>query len=73
MAFGMPSREGSVVGSDEMFTLTPKEKALSSQAQWYVYSTMHISQERVRVRRTSRGCWLGGRTQSKTFVLTQET
>ena len=26
-----------------MFKLSRKEKALSSQAQWYVYSTMHIS------------------------------
>jgi len=44
MAFGMPTGEGNVVGSDKnFFRLTPKEKALSSQAQWYVYSTMHIS------------------------------
>ena len=42
MSFGMPGKEGGVVGG-VMFTLTRKEKALSSQAQWYTYSTMHIS------------------------------
>ena len=44
MSFGMPNGEGAVVGTDNnKFMLTRKEKALSSQAQWYVYSTMHIS------------------------------
>ena len=42
MSFGMPNKEGSVVGTG-IFMLTKKEKALSSQAHWYVYSTMHIS------------------------------
>ena len=44
MSFGMPNGEGGVVETDNnKFMLTRKEKALSSQAQWYVYSTMHIS------------------------------
>jgi hypothetical protein len=70
MSFGMPTA-GGVVGSDaiSMFRMTKKEKALSSQAQWYVYSTMHISKsefESLMFRRML----AGGDDTEKVFVLT---
>ena len=45
MAYGMPTAEGEMVGAEtgSMFLLTKKEKSLSSQAEWYVYSSMQIS------------------------------
>ena len=72
MNFGMPTIEGIVVGTymATIFKLTKKEKALSSQAQWYVYSTMHISKsefESVLFKRML----AGGEDLEKTFVLSQ--
>jgi hypothetical protein len=46
MQYGMPAPNGEgMVGTDSLatFKLTKKERSLSAQAQWYVYSTMQIS------------------------------
>jgi len=72
MGFGMPTEEGIVVGTNmaTMFRLSKKEKALSSQAQWYVYSTMHISKsefESVLFKRML----AGGEDSEKVSVLSQ--
>ena len=72
MAFGMPNKDGTVVGSDSMFSLTKKEKALSSQAQWYVYSTMKISKSELESFYFKR-MLAGGRTQRRPSCSLRET
>ncbi|KAL1504104.1 hypothetical protein AB1Y20_010514 [Prymnesium parvum] len=43
MAYGMPNIEGNDIDSMAKFSLSKRERSLSAQAQWYVYSSMHIS------------------------------
>ena len=52
MEYGMPAPNGvDMVGTNSLttFKLSKKEKSLSAQAQWYVYSSMQISKSRVHV------------------------
>ena len=45
VASEMPTADGAIVEAEtgSIFALTKKEKSLSSQAEWYVYSSMQIS------------------------------
>ena len=71
LSFGMPDGKGKVVGNDNsMFILSKKEKALSSQAQWYSYSTMHVSKSEFESPYFKRMI-AGGEDSEKTFVLTE--
>jgi hypothetical protein len=71
LSFGMPDAKGHVVGNDNsMFMMTKKEKALSSQAQWYTYSTMHISKSEFESPYFKR-MLAGGEDLERNFVLTE--